>query len=279
MNFKAICEDPQELDENYPAMVQGVYYDSKGSKIMGIMHVAQGLGPHATIILLHGFPGYEQNFDLAHVLLRSGYNVLIFHYRGSWGSQGDYSINHALEDVESSIDFLKSSFARERYRVDSKKIILIGHSLGGFSALMTAANHPEIKLVGCIAGFNFGLYGKKLCNDKFLIEKAMKEWGEAVVFLNGLTVRNFIENIIENRDKWNLLNISEGLKNHSLLMVGGKKDAIAPLEDHYRPLAKVLEEKDIDVREVILDGDHSFSAKRIVLAKEVLSWLHEQKIN
>lgn len=273
MNFKAIWEDPKELDEKYPAMVQGVDFNSNGSEIMGIMHVAQGIGPHKTIILLHGFPGYEQNFDLAHVLLRSGYNVLIFHYRGSWGSKGDYSINHVLEDVESSIDFLKSRFSRESYRVDGENIILIGHSLGGFSALMTAANHAEIKSVGCIAGFNFGLYGENISKNNFLIDSAIKKWEKAVIPLNGITVENFMESIIENKYKWNLLNIAENLKKHSILMIGGKKDIIAPIDEHYLPLVKALKKQKIHLKEEVLDGDHSFTSKRIALAKEILIWL------
>ncbi|CAB1248256.1 MULTISPECIES: alpha/beta hydrolase family protein [unclassified Clostridium] len=279
MDFKTIWTDPEKLDETYPAMIQGVDYNSGGSRILGVIYIAQGIGPHATVILLHGFPGYEQNFDLAHVLLRSGYNVLIFHYRGSWGSGGDYSIDHVLEDVESSIEFLKSDFAKKLYRIDDKNIILIGHSLGGFSALITAAGHDEIKSVGCIAGFNFGLYAENISKSKSLMDSAAKKWEKAVISLNGMTVQNFIDDIVKNKYRWNLLNISENLKNHSVLMIGGRKDVIAPLEEHYMPLVQSLKKQKVDLKEIILDGDHSFVSRRITLAKEVLKWLEEQKSN
>ena len=50
-------------------------------------------------ILLHGFPGNERNLDLAQALRRAGWNAVFFHYRGSWGSDGDFSFGHVLEDV------------------------------------------------------------------------------------------------------------------------------------------------------------------------------------
>lgn len=41
--------------------------------MLGMIHIAQGVGPHPTILLLHGILGYERNFDLAqtHVTLDS----------------------------------------------------------------------------------------------------------------------------------------------------------------------------------------------------------------
>ena len=60
---------------------------------MGLFLLASGTQPHPTVILLHGFPGYEQNIDLAQSLRRDGWNVLAMHYRGAWGSQGTFSLH------------------------------------------------------------------------------------------------------------------------------------------------------------------------------------------
>jgi pimeloyl-ACP methyl ester carboxylesterase len=53
-----------------------------------LFYLAGGPGPHPTIVLLHGFPGNEQNLDLAQSIRRAGWNVLTLHYRGAWGSPG-----------------------------------------------------------------------------------------------------------------------------------------------------------------------------------------------
>ena len=152
MNLEAIYCDPKEVDSEYPMLTESFAFLSHGYNVISSLFIAQGIGPHPTIILFHGFPGYEQNFDLAHIFRRAGYNVLIFHYRGSWGSGGSYSIGNVLEDAETAINLLKSEKCVKSYRVNPEKIILIGHSLGGFTAFMTAAKHPEIKSVAFIAG-------------------------------------------------------------------------------------------------------------------------------
>lgn len=133
---------------------------------------------------------------------------MIFHYRGNWGSEGTYSIGHIFEDIENVIEFLKCRQSVESYRVDSKNIILIGHSLGGFSALMAASNHPEIKLVASIAGFNFGLYGEIISANNNLVKSAIEnfEFIKSPV-IKGITPTKFVEEIIEHRKKWNILNI------------------------------------------------------------------------
>jgi dipeptidyl aminopeptidase/acylaminoacyl peptidase len=68
---------------------------SHGEMLLGILYEAAGPGKHPTVLLLHGFPGYEQNLDLAQAMRRAGWNVLAMHYRGSWGVGGDFSLAHA----------------------------------------------------------------------------------------------------------------------------------------------------------------------------------------
>ena len=58
------------------------------------------------VLLLHGFPGNERNLDLAQALRRAGWTVVFFHYRGAWGSGGDFSFAHVLEDVARMLDEL-----------------------------------------------------------------------------------------------------------------------------------------------------------------------------
>ena len=77
----AITNDP-EPNSSAPTQNLETVMDSHGSRIMGVFLLASGTQPHPTVILLHGFPGYEQNIDLAQSLRRDGWNVLAMHYRG-----------------------------------------------------------------------------------------------------------------------------------------------------------------------------------------------------
>jgi pimeloyl-ACP methyl ester carboxylesterase len=76
---------------------------SHGSMLNALMYEAAGVGPHGTVVLLHGFPGNEKDLDLAQAVRRDGWNVLYFDYRGSWGSPGAFSFQHSVEDAQSAV--------------------------------------------------------------------------------------------------------------------------------------------------------------------------------
>ncbi len=81
-----ITSDIKNIDATYPPTIRELNFQSYGDRLNAILYQANGLGPHATVVLLHGYPGNEKNLDLAQSLRRAGYNVLFFHYRGAWGS-------------------------------------------------------------------------------------------------------------------------------------------------------------------------------------------------
>jgi len=102
----AVITDPAPDAANPPHSAQ-VLVPSHGVGMNGLFYLAGGAGPHPTIVLLHGFPGNEQNLDLAQAIRRAGWNVLTMHYRGSWGSPGVFSIAHVLEDVDAAVAFVR----------------------------------------------------------------------------------------------------------------------------------------------------------------------------
>src|SRR6266516_4386683 len=99
----AVASDPVTSDSLYPPTLADVQIPSSGARMNGVLYLAQGKGPHTTVLVLHGFPGTEKNADLAQAVRRAGFNALIFHYRGAWGSEGDYSFSHVLEDVAEGV--------------------------------------------------------------------------------------------------------------------------------------------------------------------------------
>ena len=91
------------------------------------------------VLLLHGIPGTEQNFDVAYNLRQIGINCLLFHYRGCWGSPGKYGIMNLEQDIEAALLWLKA-----QPTVDPDKIVIVGHSLGGYHTLRLATRAAGI---------------------------------------------------------------------------------------------------------------------------------------
>src|SRR5204863_528531 len=134
----AVTTDPNPIDTAYPPKMRAVLIPSAGVRLNGVLYVAQGRGVHPTVVFLHGFPGDEKNADLAQAVRRAGFNALVFHYRGAWGSPGIYSYSHVLEDAAAALMWLREPATADWLCVYTVRMILSGLSFGGFVDINTA---------------------------------------------------------------------------------------------------------------------------------------------
>jgi dipeptidyl aminopeptidase/acylaminoacyl peptidase len=163
----SISTDPA-ADSANPASLVEIIVPSHGAQLLGALYTPAGPGPHPAAIIFHGFPGYEQNLDLAQALRRAGYDVLAVHYRGSWGVTGSFSYTHAIEDADAEVEWISSAQVSAKYHIDPARIVVIGHSMGGYMALSSAARHPEVMAAVSISGASIGhrFAGRKLRSVK-----------------------------------------------------------------------------------------------------------------
>jgi predicted alpha/beta-fold hydrolase len=123
----SVISDPPPDPMNPPRSAE-VLVPSHGLGMNGLFYRAGGAGLHPTMVLLHGFPGNEQNLGLAQAIRRAGWNVLTLHYRGSWGSPGIFSIQHVLQDTDAAVAFVRRPDIAEKFGIDTHRIVLGGHS-------------------------------------------------------------------------------------------------------------------------------------------------------
>lgn len=262
-----IADDPVAADPDFPPSLMELNFDSHGDRLNGHAYLANGEGPHPTVVLLHGFPGNERNLDLAQDLRSNGFNVLFFHYRGAWGSEGTYSFTHVIEDVAAATDYLRAN--AETYRTDPNKLILIGHSMGGFAALEAAARDDRIACVAGIAPANMG----PLADAPAERAAGFAAYADTMQMLSGLTGENAIAEIRANREAFDTRLLAPKLSGKSVLLIGGDKDTSVPADTMINPLIAAYEaEQGIDLTAKILSGDHSFSWSRQELIGEIVDW-------
>src|SRR5689334_22636318 len=139
----AVIADPP-ADPANPAAMEAFVLPSDGGGMNAVLYLASGARPHPTLLLLHGFPGNEQNLDLAQAARRAGWNVLTQHYRGTWGSKGDFTFRGAGEDARAALHFLRLPQNVTRLRIDPRRIAIAGHSMGGMMAAVAAADEPAV---------------------------------------------------------------------------------------------------------------------------------------
>lgn len=273
MSYDPISQDPPISDKDHPARMIEVLFDSHGAKLNGIMYIPQGAEPHPTILLLHGFPGHERNFDLAQILRRAGYNVMVFHYRGAWGSEGNFSFSHVLEDAERALAYLREPETTQRYNIDVNRIYVIGHSMGGWAALHMAGRGLTPK-VASIAGVNLGLWGELVADSEDARTFSIRFFEASLPPLAGVTAEYLIDEVIKHMDNFDTMQLATTLSQLDVLLVAGEQDEDVPPPLHHTPLVTVLEKKNAaKLTHTILDADHGFNDKRIALARLILEWL------
>lgn len=253
-----------------------VSIDSGGASLYGILYLANGAGPHPTVVLLHGFPGNEKNLDLAQAIRRNGFNVLFFHYRGSWGSPGDFGFGHVVEDVAAALEFLRGDAGGQRYRVDRDRLALVGHSMGGFAALKTAALDRGVGCVAAITPWNLAVDAVAFESGQAAAARRADFMAavDALGPIRGLSGAAAVAEILERREDFDLARLAPDLRTRSVLLVGAQHDGVLPKHDYFDPLAAAYgAEPGIDLTRIVLDGDHAFSWTRIALSEAVVEWL------
>jgi uncharacterized protein len=259
-------------EASFPIRLELVSFKSGEALLLGRLFVAAGIEPRPTILLLHGFPGTELNLDIAHALGRAGYNVLVFHYRGAWGSGGSFSFSNTLEDAQAALTFLTNPVNSERYHIDTERLIPIGHSLGGFIALMLAAANPQVPAVASIAGFNFGEFTRQVLQNLQNQLDLAEMWQEAVLPLRDTSGQKLVVETLQQAENWQLVNYLDELANRKVLLVAAKQDEVAVPAVHHWPLVEnwVSHNK---LEHHIFNTNHGFTNHRLTLTRLLLEWL------
>jgi len=256
------------------AAMQSFQIPSHGSLLNAFLYVAAGAGPHPAVVLLHGFPGNERNLDLAQDMRRAGWDVLFLDFRGSWGTPGDYSFTHSIEDTAAAVAYLRQPEVAESLRLDPKRIVLLGHSMGGFLALQGGAADPTILGIGMISAADIGGRIPEPLpkeHEAQVIEGMSKAYAhEGMAPLAGCTPESLARETVAHAAEFRFLSKVDAVKGRPVLIVTSDDGLQAANE----ALATALEKAgDARVTTLHLATDHAYSDERQALSAAVLKWL------
>jgi len=252
-------------DKTAPAGSVDFNITSNGSRLAGgIMYTANGKGKHPTLILLHGLPGNQKDFDVAQVVRAHGWNVIYFNYRGSWGSEGKYSFENCVEDAKNVVAYCNKY--QDSLKIDTTNIALFGHSLGGFVCLKVLEQLPQIKKGFALSVATFYQVLKSVPDEKTGIEIM----NDTVNYPNYVALNSTFSDIhlaaYRNIEYYNLAADAKYLKGKQFVM----------LDEHQqnKGLADTIKASGLEFFDYqVWDTDHSFTNKRISLINIVLSFL------
>jgi uncharacterized protein len=263
----AVFTDPVH-DTAHPARMEVVHIPSGGVEINSVVYVAAGKGPHPVVVLCHGLPGNEKNLDLAQAIRRAGWTVVTFNYRGSWGSPGDYSFANDLADVDAVLAYVRDPGNAAKLGLDAKRIVLGGHSLGGWATALTAAHDKGLVGAFMISPGNVGRFGKM---PRTQAVAAIRDNGMEAL---ATTPEAMADDVIAHSDAYDFVQTAPRLTTTRLLMLtsddGGAPEANALV-------AGIRAGGGKGVTTVHATTDHSWSDARVRLASEIIGWLRAVK--
>ncbi len=239
---------------------RGIVINSGGYGLLGTLFQSRESGPRPTVLILHGVPGIEKNYDLAHLFRDKGWNALIFHYRGCWGSPGVYSLETIPADVLAAVSYLDSG----RYEfIDRRRLAVVGHSLGGWAAVLAAAREPRLQAVA--------VYGS-------VTGPAQQDWvpsyaaAEFTPWLHGITPREFVTQWRNLDQKFSALESAKLLAPRPFLVIHSRGDEVIPFRDGRSLYDHAAEPKTFLEHPI---ADHAFTWHRTWLQNHLIDWLIE----
>lgn len=257
----AVFTDPVH-DPKHPARMEVLHIPSGDVALNGVAYLAAGAGAHPTLVIMHGLPGNEKNLDLAHAVRRAGWNAVTFNYRGSWGSPGRYSFLGNLEDGAAVLAHLRDPAIAAKLGIDTGRIVLAGHSMGGWVAAMTAARDPKLAGTALISAANMG----GLRHGKERGAEFMAENMESLA----TTAQAMADEVAREQPRLDWGQAAAGLSRRPLFVLSSN-DGLAPDTD---ALARAVRGSGSSrVIKLHVATDHGWSDRRIRLQSEVIRWL------
>jgi len=263
----AVTTDPAP-DAANPARMDAFVIPSGDGAMNAVMYVAAGSGVHPTLLLLHGFPGNEQNLDLAQAARRAGWNVLTLHYRGSWGSPGIFSYTNAAEDAFNALLFLEEASTVAKYRIDTSAIVVAGHSMGGFMAAEAAAAEPRVAGLFLIDPWDPAQTVAALATPQGEAGWKAEVAGDLPP-LAGASYESLTAEIKGDGQKFDLGRKLVGYGRRPLTIIGADRGIGAMA----RKVGADAQSANPNTRLMVWPTDHSFSDKRIALADALVRFL------
>lgn len=266
---RAITCDPP-VHRSCPAQTLACAIPSGGVNLNAVLYTTAGAGPHPTILLLHGLPGNEQNVDLAQSMRRAGWNVLTFHYRGSWGSPGQFSFANCIEDATAALDWLRRGDETPNLRIDPDSLVVIGHSMGGFIAAYLGAHHRAVKAVALISAADLGsAFGDVPFDHAVAIVDENVGTSTGLHILAGTSPQALAAEASREAPRWHLGNFAPRLAGRPVLICTSDDGFIAGSDE----LADAMDGPSASLERAHFPTDHSYSDHRLALQRRVLAWL------
>ncbi len=261
---RAISTDPPR-DSAHPARMEVLHIPTGGVRINAVAYVPSGAGRHPLFVFFHGLPGNEKNLDLVQAVRRAGWVAVAPNYRGSWGSPGTFSFAGNLEDADAVLAHLRTPAVADSLGIDTTRIVIAGHSMGGWVVVNTASHDRALAGAVLISAADMAEAARTLPRDRLVALMA-----DNMESLAGVTAESMATNLTGIAERTSFASQATGLARTPLLVITSD-DGLAPGSASLVDAVRAARNDRVTTRHFATD--HSYSDARIALESAVLRWL------
>lgn len=251
---------------------QPVVIEVENQQLVGMLHLPERSELTPGVLFLHGFTGNKSEgrrlfVRQARRLAQVGIASLRIDFRGSGDSAGDsaeLTVSSERADALAALDYLA-----RRPEIDSKRLAVLGMSLGGMIAAFTLGARRELK-TGVL--WNPVAFPKQVRDRRMTPESEAELRERGVIDDGGWAIGAEFMEEMGNADP---LRAISGVK-APILVIGSTADEIVP-HSHAEAYHATAREQNVESRlHRIIGAGHTFAS--LPWAEEVLSttesWLH-----
>lgn len=256
----------------FAAKTTELTFNADGERMSGFIYHTAGEGPHPTVLLLHGYPGNEKNLDVAQALRSKGWHVVFFHYRGAWGSEGEFSFTNAEQDVQTVLQYLSNKENAAKLGINANLISIVGHSMGGHMAIAGILDNSSVKCAIAYDGANMGVGDVGIMADP---ENTLpwKQYSDTLFMLNAWSGEKAEKELQTHGKALNLVRRVNTINGRPVLLIAADSEVI-PIKSHIKPLFDALRKTpNSQITYKLIDDDHSFNSSRAELITTTLDFL------
>ena len=248
--------------------IQQVEVTSEGVQLNAYYYEAEGIGLKPTLIWMHGLPGRKETgeLQLAIELNKLDINVIAFDYRGLWNDQGIYTVSNSQDDFNGVLDFIFDPDNVSKYNIDTSKVIVGGHSYGSAMTAIAGIYNKKVKDIVLLGLADLSYIARNSYNPNDIDNRALIQSFQDWCWGPGKPIQNFeefMDDITFNNYKYDFVEHAEGLLDNRILVIISRNDLTVPIENHFFPLYRKLQQVEHPDIEVLITGhDHNFSEFR-----------------
>jgi dienelactone hydrolase len=131
------------------------------------------------------------------------------------GFYRNISQSSAIEDTAAVVRFLRDPASIATYRIDPRRLVIIGHSFGGFLAGYEGSHDPDIIAIGIISATNLG----RINFDPKERDSRLKRWQTQLHPVHGATASDLFAEAERHAKEWDYVQWADALRTRPVLLV------------------------------------------------------------